>query len=309
MSNWRNRLVTVTATAALTLTSSPLLAQAASAEDDGKVARDDSQLLLVHGYGDADKENGKSCNGGVWKDALSYYTDPDAGNRDRNSITTVGYYQNNTNCDEAISKADNSEPIQEIAKDLANYIDEEYSSNDKSVNIVAHSMGGLVTRVALLGSAQGWDGFPSKLDVNNVVTLGTPHQGVSNPSVHDTRQWNQMDNRDGKESGFMERLHQDDLSGSWASGTDWSLVGSTEDGTVNYNSAIDKGNPADQKYGYYDNGGKIDHSKIRELRGGTYTLRYWHSSGDHDPHETDNGWAPLKTAFKAATNKGDDLPK
>ena len=73
-------------------------------------------------------------------------------------------------------KATNDRPIQDIAADLANYID----AQGKPVDIVAHSMGGLITRVALLGSAQGWEGFPPKLDVNNVVTLSTPHRGVAN---------------------------------------------------------------------------------------------------------------------------------
>ena len=51
-------------------------------------------------------------------------------------------------------------PIQDIARDLAIYIDANYTSRGRPVDIIAHSMGGLVARVALLGSAQGWDGSP-----------------------------------------------------------------------------------------------------------------------------------------------------
>ena len=149
-------------------------------------------------------------------------------------------------------------------------------------------MGGLIARVALLGSAQGWDGFPAKLDVDNVVTLSTPHQGVANPSAHDDRQWNQMD----PDSGFIDRLQEkgSGLGDDWASGTDWSLVGSEEDTTVSNDSAIDKRNDADQKYGYQDNSadsGEVDHTAVRTLYGeNQYDLRYWHASGDHPPHET-----------------------
>ena len=158
----------------------------------------DAPILLVHGYGSSSE--GKDCNGSTWKSALRAFQD--AGGRDRSSLTTVGYYEGDTNCDATIGDgaATNERPIQDIAKDLAQHIDDAYTG---PVNIVAHSMGGLVTRVALLGSAQGWDGFPAKLDVDDVVTLSTPHQGVADGSAHDDEQWSQM--RPG--SGFLERLH------------------------------------------------------------------------------------------------------
>jgi hypothetical protein len=172
-------------------------------------------------------------------------------------------------------------------------------------------MGGLITRVALLGSAQGWEGFPPKLNVDNVVTLSTPHQGVAKPSANDDRQWQQMD----PDSGFMDRLHEagSGLGDDWASGSDWSLVGSQEDTTVSYSSGIDKGNFADQKLGYLDDpddSGEVDHSGVRTLFGrNAYSLRYWHASGDHPPHETERGWSPLKAAFQAAIRDGDGLPR
>jgi pimeloyl-ACP methyl ester carboxylesterase len=271
----------------------------------------DSQLLLVHGYGPASA--GKDCNGSTWKNALAYYQD--AGGRERSSMTTIGYYEGDSrsDCDVIVGdgKATNDRPIQDIAKDLAIYIDDAYTSKGQPVDIIGHSMGGLITRVALLGSAQGWHGFPSKLNVDNVVTLSTPHQGVANPSANDDRQWNQMD----PESGFMDRLHEQGsgLGDGWAGGTEWSLVGSHEDATVEYDSGIDKGNHADQKFGYQDDpgdSGEVTHSAVRTLFGkNRYDLRYWHASGEHPPHDTENGWSPLKTAFQAATKIGDGLPR
>jgi pimeloyl-ACP methyl ester carboxylesterase len=253
----------------------------------------DTQMLLVHGYGDA--EAGKDCNGSTWKNALAYYQS--AGGRDRASMTTIGYYPGDRGrCDVMIGdgKASNARPIQAIARDLAQYI----HSRGRPVDIVAHSMGGLIARVALLGSAQGWDGFPPKLDVDDVVTLSTPHQGVARPSAHDDEQWHQMD----PDSGFIERLHETGLT----DGTDWSLVGSHGDATVAHASGIDKGYGADQKYGYKD----VGHEGIRTLSGANrYDLTYWHAAGDHPPHHTERGWAPLKTAFQAATKTGDGLPR
>jgi pimeloyl-ACP methyl ester carboxylesterase len=271
----------------------------------------DNQMLLVHGYGDS--AEGKDCNGSTWENAIEYYTD--AGGRARPSLTTIGYYEGDdaADCDVIVGdgSATNERPIQDIARDLALYIDRAYSRRGQPVDIVAHSMGGLVTRVALLGSAQGWAGFPSKLNVDNVVTLSTPHLGVAHPSANDDRQWDQMD----PDSGFMDRLHEagSDLNDGWADGTDWSLVGSEEDTTVSYSSGIAKGDYADQKYGYLDDpgdSGEVDHSSVRTLFGeNSYSLRFWHASGDHPPHETSSGWSPLKTAFQAATAVGDDLPR
>ena len=242
----------------------------------------DGQMLLVHGYGDA--EAGKDCNGSTWKNALAHGPA---------SMTTIGYYEGDR-CDVRIGSASNETPIQDIAKNLAWYIHD----TGRPVDIVAHSMGGLIARVAVLGSAQGWDGFPPKLDVDDVVTLGTPHQGVARPSAHDDRQWAQMT----PGSGFLERLHESGLG----NGVDWSLVGSRGDATVSYDSAIDKGNHADQKYGYED----VSHTGIRTLYGESrYDLTYWHAAGDHPAHHTERGWAPLTTAFQAAARTGDGLPR
>jgi pimeloyl-ACP methyl ester carboxylesterase len=297
----KRRAALVTSIAALALA---VLAPAASAAD--------TQILLVHGYGPS--AQGKDCNGSTWKDALRYYQD--AGGRERSSMTTIGYYEGDdpANCDVIVGDgaASNARPIQDIARDLAIYIDREYTSKGTPVDVIAHSMGGLIVRVALLGSAQGWDGFPSnKLNVDDVVTLSTPHQGVASPSANDDRQWQQM----GPDSPFIDRLHEQGsgLGDDWADGTDWSLVGSKEDATVSHDSGIDKGSHADQKYGYQDepdDSGNVSHTGVRTLYGANrYHLSYWHASGNHPPHMTENGWSPLKAAFQAATKIGDGLPK
>ncbi len=308
MTRWRDRVAVAAATMSITAVAVPVSTAHAA----------EPQILLVHGYGASSQ--GKDCNGSTWKSALAYYES--AGGRARSSMTTVGYYEGDqpaenhgaaSGCDVVVGDGDatNERAIQDIAKDLADYIDDTYTSNGQSVDIIAHSMGGLVTRVALLGSAQGWDGFPSKLNVDNVVTLSTPHQGVANPSAYDDRQWAQMD----PDSGFMDRLHQNGsgLGDDWAQGTDWSLVGSHEDTTVRHDSGIDKGSFADQKFGYQDDSGdsgNVDHTGVRTLYGeNRYNLQFWHAAGDHPPHNTDNGWSPLKTAFQAATKVGDGLPE
>ena len=267
----------------------------------------DTPILLVHGHGSA--AGGQDCNGSTWRDALRYYQD--AGGRDRSSLTTIGYYPGDQGrCDVMIGDGNASNDAADPghrAGSRAIYIDRTYTSHGRPVDVIAHSMGGLVTRVALLGSAQGWEGFPSrKLNVDDVVTLSTPHQGVANPAADDDRQWQQM----APGSGFLKRLHENGsgLGDDWAAGTDWTLVGSKEDGTVRYSSGIDKGAHADHKFGYQDDpadSGDVDHTGIRTLYGeNRYDLTYWHAAGDEESHHTENGWSPLKTAFQAATRRG-----
>lgn len=268
----------------------------------------DTDILLVHGYG---------SNCAAMNKAKNYFEDERGHD---GAVKTLGYYANEkkSDCTDTFKDdATTNTDIQYVARDLAKYVYKHYTKQDKPVNIVAHSMGGLVTRVALLGSGQHWDdpNFPDKrLNVPNAVTLSTPHQGVIDTDKHGTDQWQQMD----PDSSFMTRLDRSDskLNGDWNCGgsggctTDWTLVGSHEDGTVSYNSGIDEGNPAHKKFGYQnaDDSGEVNHGNIRELHSGCYDLHYWHSGG-HPRHETKDGWAPLKTAYEAATHRDDNLPR
>lgn len=312
------------ATAGLAL-STPTTAQAAPA--------DSKPMLLVHGY---NSEPPTHCNSSTWDEALEYYQE--AGGRDRSSMRTIGYYAGDAeHCDDVIGdgKAAPNRPIQDIARDFAWYIYENYTRKGQEVDIVAHSMGGLITRVAVLGTREGWSEFPPIVAVDDIVTLGTPHQGVDNgcsdpdadPEDRCTTQLHQMTPAREGGSGFIEKLHESapgradrGLDDPWAAGIDWSLVGSTQDTTVSYESAIDKGYFAHQKYGFDEdlNGNgtadcsqpaEVDHRKLRQLTGGGFCLRYWHHGPDGGPYTTENGWSPLKVAFKAVTHKGDDLPR
>ena len=188
----------------------PATAQAAG---DAAPAAEQPTMLLVHGF---NTDPPTSCNTSTWKTALDYYQD--AGGRDRGSMRTIGYYAGDSaHCDDVIGdgKATTNRPIQDIAKDFANHINRNYTSKGKQVDIVAHSMGGLITRVAILGTREGWSGFPSEVDVRNVVTLGTPHQGLKNGCTeqeHDagkcSTQWNQMTPTKDGGSGFIDKLHE-----------------------------------------------------------------------------------------------------
>ncbi|GAA4616536.1 hypothetical protein [Saccharopolyspora hordei] len=307
------------ATAGIALT--PTTAHAAPAAE--------KPMLLVHGYNGGPPT---PCNTETWDEALEYYQD--AGGRDRSSMRTIGYYAGDADhCDEVIGDgaADPDRPIQDIARDFALHIYENYTLKGQTVDIVAHSMGGLITRVAVLGTREGWSGFPPEVAVEDIVTLGTSHQGVANgcsdpekdPDDGCTWQWYQMTPAGQGGSGFIDKLHESapgrgdrGLDDPWAAGIDWSLVGSAEDEKVSYASAIDKGYFAHQKYGFDEDvtdgcsDREVTHGGLRELTGaGGFCLRYWHHGPDGGPHTTENGWSPLKVAFKAATYRGDDLPR
>jgi hypothetical protein len=281
----------------------------APARSAPRPAPGDVPVLFVHGY---DGDSGKDCNDDTFGDALAYF---EAQGRDRSSLVTVGYYDGDDNCDVDVTdrSTDTGTRIKTIASALANHVYDDYTSQGRSIDIVAHSMGGLITRVAVLGSAKGWDGFPPEpILVGDVVTLGTPHQGVrceddagdGKDDCPNTTQWRSMD----PDSYFMRVLHSPSnrLDEDWASAYDWTFAGSREDETVSYGSAIDKVRPADHKFGYQgdDSEGTVTHAGIRELFSGNFNLHFWHASED-ETHTTDNGWAPLEAAYNAVDRNDD----
>lgn len=285
-------------------------------------AADSKPVLLVHGY----NEGADAACEDLWSKARAEFTG--------RTVKTIGYYKGDSGCDENVTGAGNNDTnteIQQIAKEFANHIHSQYTSKGQSVDIVAHSMGGLVTRVAVLGTREGWNGFPPKVEVDDVVTLGTPHGGITKDPCSDPAkcqdQWWQMTREEDGGSGFISKLHESKegahdrgFDDPWAEGIDWSLVGSEEDTTVAYDRAIDKGYWAHQKYGFdedLNNNGTadctspkdIDHQAIRWERDGDYCLRYWHHGADGGPYTTDKGWAPLEIARNAINHKGDNLPR
>lgn len=315
------RIRVLAAVAALAVTVSVPIAAQASEE---RPPRPPNVLLLVHGYNENPPTD---CNGLIWGEALQYFQD--AG-YDRANIRTIGYYEGDeAYCDDVVGdgRAGPDRPIQDIARDFANYIYDNYTSKGREVDIIGHSMGGLVTRVAVLGTGEGWAGFPPEVAVDDIVTAGTPHQGlVYGCQAECTYQWRQMTSGENG-TGFIDKLHESapgaadrGLDDPWAAGIDWSLIGSKEDSLVSYSSAIDHGYFAHQKYGYDEdlNGDgtadcsdpDVDHGELISLTGdGGYCLRYWHHGPHGGPHTTSDGWSPLKAARNAVRYQGDGLPR
>ncbi|WP_243795645.1 alpha/beta hydrolase [Saccharopolyspora gloriosae] len=336
MFNKSSRFIAVMSTTSLIALAGPALSAQAAGTEAEKGAKD-LPVYFVHGYGyedvdgDGNKDKGKNCSK-TWGPALDYFKDH---GWDEKQLITVGYYPDDK-CDVDINPADENDAtrdtkIQYIAQDLAAYIKKKHG--DEPVNIVAHSMGGLITRTAMFGHEHwGEQNFP-KINVDQIVTLGTPHNGVICEDKDDpkdscnngTTQWQQMN----PDSKFIDVLHDYKLTDDWAKSTDWSFVGSNQDETVNGNSAIDLGHHADHKYRYWDSNRtpandacneperQVTHCGIRTLKNngenpdgdpgdddGDYDLNYWNAD-DGKRHETRSGWAPVKAAA-LAISRGDD---
>jgi triacylglycerol esterase/lipase EstA (alpha/beta hydrolase family) len=142
-------------------------------------------------------------------------------------LDVVSYYA----CDQGGSRIGSDTvdtPIQTIGQQLANYLYDTYTSHGQTVDIVAHSMGGLVVRAALDYTKAQAAGFPPSLLVKHVVTFSTPFAGVGPstiqavPGLAGTFQATQVS----AGSTLLQRLaNQGSPTGS--GGTAWLAIGSS----------------------------------------------------------------------------------
>ena len=225
--------------------------------------RDDSAgrtVYLIHGYDLSLGAAGHDC-AEYWAGAISGFR----ASGWRGELHTFGYYASNTNCD-VNHDGDRGLPITEIGRLLAWQIYEYHSKQGKTVDLLAHSMGGLVARAALTGVAARAEGFPPHLYVEDVVTLSTPHTGTPFAHLCGTTQCQEM--RPG--SDLLGGLQPNPQS---AHGTDWTLLGSDDDNLVSAASATDV--TAEHKI-VYAKGQGVDHSAITDVYTGEFRARHWH---------------------------------
>ena len=138
----------------------------------------------------------------------------------------------------------NNADIRHLGYHTAWYIYDRYSSRGIPVNVIAHSMGGLLLRWALYGTwmrargVSGWGDFPPFLIVRNAVTYGAPHRGSK------FKGWQQRAGGAGcnkvqcgqmaKNSDFSGTLRNDTNTHNpqGRGGTDWTIIGSERDRIV-----------------------------------------------------------------------------
>ncbi|WP_345573023.1 hypothetical protein [Nonomuraea rosea] len=262
-------------------------AHAAPGRADGKRV-----TLLVHGF---DREADVNCAGG-WSSAKDLLNANGWAN-----VYTFGYYNGATNCDLRVDGTTDTR-IQEVGRQLAWTVYYFWSSGGVAIDIMAHSMGGLVSRAAIEGvrrygvasvssadlpqgksladvSTMAWpSGWPPYLYIEDIVTLATPHKGISGVLEACALTHEQCsDMREG--SGFLSWLGG--LKSS-AMGTDYTLLGSGYDDTVSGESAVKSwDNDVSHAAVYYKaaDGDTISHTEMRSEKATAFDA-VWHNLGD-----------------------------
>lgn len=217
-------------------------------------------VILLHGVamgiGHPTDVGGPMDNGmGGWNDLASLLTD-----RGYN-VVKLGYY--GADCDVTASAADYGNhdgpfasghtwagttvtgcngnqlahslnaDIRHLALHVAEYIYQTYSDEGVYVDVVAHSMGGLVLRSALQAVNEEFPDFPPELLIDDVITAGTPHLGTRWACLswltrdlfpYDAKQPEQM--CASRFNGLLNWIN-DNTAPQYQGGVDWSYVGST----------------------------------------------------------------------------------
>jgi pimeloyl-ACP methyl ester carboxylesterase len=224
-------------------------------------------VIFVHGIQGNPLKKGHDC-AASWSAARKHFKNSGW----RGKLLTFGYYEGDTNCSHEYG-GDRNTPIKTVAKAFANYVYNNFSrpsKGSKKIDVVAHSMGGLVVRAALYHTRKGTSGFPDYLYIEDVATLATPHGGSTNDAFC-ALLWQQCkDMRPG--SAFLDSLPS--TMPNSRMGTDWTTMSAFHDGYVSESSGI--AGTAEHEIQYNDN--RVGHVSFPELTTGTYNSRIKNNS-------------------------------
>lgn len=271
------------------------IAPAAEARTDTKGKR----VLLIHGYQPWGTPTSPCDMWGAMESALQAQgiTGP---------MTSVGYYDAQVACDVSVipygSTSAHHPPsggvhdryvsIRHLGYALAWMIYQRYSRYGETVDVAAHSMGGLITRYAVAQVQQGNSEFPPYLHVEDVATLGTPHHGSGYASWCWTTQCGDMSSG----SSFLSWVRSNGWNPQASGGTDWTAVGSYEDGTVSESSAVDMG--AAHKVLYQPAAG-IGHSDYYTSTATASTAPVYYSDDGGPRYSWSSGYWPVRWSANA----------
>lgn len=161
-------------------------------------------------------------------------------------MVTVGYYDNDENCDVNLrswGNVSNGTSWKTISQAFSAYIYETYTQHGVTVDVVGHSMGGLIIRGAVYGSSTGQAGFAPPLLVEDAVTLAAPHNGAA--FYTHACLWGQCS---GLKPGSSElNWVNADKNPQGKKGTEWTTFGSTNDLVVPSASARSLDLPAERE--------------------------------------------------------------
>ncbi|MFI6514249.1 esterase/lipase family protein [Spirillospora sp. NPDC050679] len=204
-------------TAAAQAAAAPVAAAAAPRRADAK----NRAVYFIHGY---QREEGKGQDCRMWDKTKKHFRNQ----KWTGGLITWGYYKADKNCTVEYGGNQNTD-LKYVSRSLAWDIYNRYTSKGKTVDVVAHSMGGLVIRNAIARVKRGHDGFPPRLYVEDVVTLGTPHGGSDGAKLCWTTQCKQM-RVDGGHLKWLNGLPNSNFQAT--GGTNWTLLASYDDNAV-----------------------------------------------------------------------------
>src|SRR4051794_37430604 len=114
-------------------------------------------VYFIHGFDASPKGTGQQCDS-YWKAALNGFRTGGW----KGKLVTFGYYRTDSGCTVEYPGT-RSTPLKTVGQKLAWDIYNRYSRHGKSIDVVAHSMGGLIIRSALTQVAKKAGGWPPYL--------------------------------------------------------------------------------------------------------------------------------------------------
>lgn len=198
-------------------------------------------VLLIHGYSFS---NDTSCSSTFDRMISQMRSEGFTG-----PFVKVGYYSGNTGCNVNLrswGNVGNSSSWKTISKALSQYVYSTYTSRGVAVDIVGYSMGGNVARGAVYGSSIRESGFSASLRVEDVVTLGSPHNGAAWYSNFCL--WGQCSSLKPSSSDIAWLNRNGNPQG--VGGTDFTVIGSNGDSVVSASSATYMSVPTTRKVVY-----------------------------------------------------------
>ena len=137
----------------------------------------------------------------------------------------------------------NATDIRHLAYQLAWWIHDNYSSKGLPVDLVGHSMGGLITRSMLYGFNTD-KSYPPVLLIEDSVTVSTPHLGLAvttTTGVGCTATTSLQCTQMGDGSSYIKELKAKGRGPRGTGGTDWTAIGATKSDVASAKVLTDMG--------------------------------------------------------------------